>query len=143
MGDTTIVTSEDEGKDVLGEAAVAAAVLSGAAAATAQNADDTASEAARRADTAETLAIDALNRPVGTSVEEVGRIVDEKLGSFKEEIVAAIRESAPAPVAAASVTEVSPSVQPPSVAKANRSTHKRKQTGGERYLGIQPESDDE
>ena len=132
---------DDTGAEVLGEAAVAAAALSGAAAATAADAQADAEDAEALAENAAQSASDAHARvDERPTRDEVGALIDEKLdqGFAKLADVLAARsvETPPAP------EEPPKKDEPPASVKPKK---KKGVTGwAQRYLGVNDEdgSDD-
>jgi len=132
--ETVVVTTSEtppEGETVLGEAAVASAAAAGAAIVEAQHASDDAANAeaaAANANMTAGAALDAaLNKPDRAEVEA---LVDTKVNSAKDEIIAAIKETqaAPPPV----VTEPAKPADP--LPKSVDDPEKK--TFSERFLGL-------
>ena len=136
MSETIVVTEGDEpneaGETVLGEAAVAAAALSGAAAATAQQASGDAEDAEAAAEVANHVANTAVSIAASKpEMEDVEALIDARVSGMEDAILSRLEEMMSQQAAASEpVKEPVKDVMPASVDK------KKKMSFAERYLGI-------
>ena len=131
MGTEIEVNEGEPEGSVLAGAAVEAAAVSGAAAAMAGAASHDAEQAEAKADQASDAAGAALTVAASKpSSEEVDAKIDAKLGSFKDEIVAALKETQARPA-----VEVQPVVEAPKdTAPKSVEEPKEKKSWYDRYL---------
>jgi hypothetical protein len=133
MPKTVVVEGSDEG-EVEGAAvggAIAAATLAGASSVKADQAQASADEAKIKAEEAKATADVAISQPAGVTHEEVGAIVDDKLGAAIDRLALAI-----APPAAEQQASPSPAVPPTDEPpKSVEHEQAKKKTWSERWEG--------
>ena len=135
----TVNQESDDGKNVLGEAAVTSAAISGVAAAQSDEARRTADEAASRAETANAKADAALGRDAGVSEERARQIADEAAESAIDRLANVLAERIAPKNDEAAISESTPEppTPPASIQKAAKKQGKRR--ASDRWFNNQDE----